>query len=597
MITTSTNTNTSTSTSMNIHSDANRSQLVFEESNRRLMGGGPIADDNTANDDDKNTDDDTNTGGKRLQTNDRDQYRRQEYRNKHPYQDSSGYIPEDPTVQESIECIFASQLEDGLGLWDDDDDKDHDGINTNHQGSFETLDKVQSSCSSSSTDGGMNMNMNMTNLIPPSVVQQSRMNRKDRKNSNRSLYAGMSQTKKRYEQASLVYVGTFDPSCPSPTRNTSISHDNNNVSSVDNSLDGAAIYDTVNPLPCKCATSFLPAIEPKDWPQAPIALRPTPGSGTKVKAIRFCNSNEPLWVPGSHLTWSQNLARRWGRKYEDQSPHFACCEQCVLLPVNNGNEIPGESLVIDFESDLFEGTLFLRLRYTDGTTPEPYDDSKGYFAGVNRRYQASIRGRFKKVLPFTELHNGFRLQRQFGKLPSKWVLKSTLKVVSFFAPQLDIKLEGLDKPYSITPLGSAPQCIVIDDPDATNSLDGKTEEPAEAHRSLLGVPLKAETSLQRAKMRKKAFDKLYVQKSSEIVTDPTKIYTFEFLQHMLNFQDFTIEMGSVLGSLELEHMLNGQPLQILAEHVPTRGCLWSFDVWNECLWAKAKEHDEAATAK
>lgn len=195
------------------------------------------------------------------------------------------------------------------------------------------------------------------------------------------------------------------------------------------------------------------------------------------------------------------------------------------------------------------------------------------------------------------MHNGFRLQRQFGKLPSKWVLKSTLKVVSFFAPQLDIKLEGLDKPYSITPLGSAPQCIVIDDPDATNSLDGKTEEPAEAHRSLLGVPLKAETSLQRAKMRKKAFDKLYVQKSSEIVTDPTKIYTFEFLQHMLNFQDFTIEMGSVLGSLELEHMLNGQPLQILAEHVPTRGCLWSFDVWNECLWAKAKEHDEAATAK
>eukprot|EP00536_Pseudo-nitzschia_multiseries_P005078 jgi/Psemu1/303099/fgenesh1_kg.91_\ len=383
-----------------------------------------------------------------------------------------------------------------------------------------------------------------------------------------------------------------------------------NGSRVDNTLDSANMYNAINPLPCKCATSFLPAVEPNDWPQPPLALRPTPGSSTKVKAIRLCNSNEPLWLPGSHLTWSQSLARRWGRKEEDQPPHFACCEQCVILPINNGNEKPGESLVIDFESDLFEGTLLLRLRHSEGTTPEPYDDSKGYFAGVNRRYQACIRGRFKKVLPFTELITGFRLERKFGKLPSKWVLKSTLKVVSFFAPQLDIRLEGVDKPYSMTPLGSTPQCITVDDVDTDekqpnremsgcsggngntmNSLEDSREESSEACRSLLGLSLKAETSLQRAKIRKKAFDKLYVQKSSDPKTDPSKIYTFEFLQHMLNFHDFTIELGSVMGSLELKDMLDGQPLQILAEHEPSKTCLWSFDVWNECLWNKAKEHD------
>mmetsp|Transcript_111 Transcript_111/g.245 ORF Transcript_111/g.245 Transcript_111/m.245 type:complete len:128 (-) Transcript_111:357-740(-) len=126
---------------------------------------------------------------------------------------------------------------------------------------------------------------------------------------------------------------------------------------------------------------------------------------------------------------------------------------------------------------------------------------------------------------------------------------------------------------------------------------GKRRNPPRPTGLCLEFPSRQRPLSSVPRCAKKAFDKLYVQKSSEIVTDPTKIYTFEFLQHMLNFQDFTIEMGSVLGSLELEHMLNGQPLQILAEHVPTRGCLWSFDVWNECLWAKAKEHDEAATAK
>mmetsp|Transcript_11455 Transcript_11455/g.26893 ORF Transcript_11455/g.26893 Transcript_11455/m.26893 type:complete len:901 (+) Transcript_11455:175-2877(+) len=565
-----------------LYNDNNKSALIFEESNRRLMSRHMAL---------------ASIYGV-------DELRRQQYRN-HPYRDSSRSImSEDPTVQESIECIFASQLEDGLKLWDDEHDDGGERDTTErlqrHNNSFETINGIQSSGSTTAAD-------TVNKLISPADLQQSRMNRKDRKSSNRSLYASMSQSKKRYEQASLVYVGTFDPSCPSPSNAYIREHSTNDCSHIDNTLDSASIYNTINPLPCRCATRFLPAMEPKDWPQAPIALRPTPGSGTKVKAIRLCGSDDPLWVPGSHLTWSQSLARRWGKEEDDQSPHFACCEQCVILPINNGNENPGESLVIDFESDLFEGTLLLRLRHSEGTTPEAYDDSKGYFAGVNRRYQACIRGRFKKILPFTELHTGFRLRRKFGKLPSKWVLKSALKVVSFFAPQLDIKLEGVEQPYSVTPLGSTPQCITVDDEiketsgcamsssegndTGLNSLEGVKEESTEPHRSLLGLSLKGERSLQRAKIRKKAFDKLYVQKSSEPKTDPSKIYTFEFLQHMLNFQDFTIELGSVMGSLELKEMLDGQPLQVMSEHEPSQTCLWSFDVWNECLWESAKEHD------
>ena len=559
----------------------------------------------------------------------RNQYYTQQHPNNNNDESASHrQIPEDPTVQESIECIFASQLEDGLKLWDEDYDDDRKDAKRRNNGSgshleddilghrsFETLQQVRTS--SSSRDGL---------LVSPSVVQQSRMNRKDRNYSSKFLFANMSQTKKRYEQASLVYVGTFDPSTPKnsvPNANSTNLNDSASNDPNDTSLDVSTVYSNlpVDPLPCSCATSFLPSVEPKDWPQAPLACRPTPGRGTKIKAIRFSNSNskEPLWVPGSHLTWSQRLEQHWSneteqeqRRKRDQQPHYACCEKCVLLPINNGNEAPGESLVIDFESELFEGSFLLRLRHSEGTTPEPYDDSTGYFTGMNRRYQACVRGRFKKVLPFTELKTGFRLDRKFGKLPSKWVLKGALKVVTFFAPQLEIKFEGVTKPYSTTPLGSSPQCINVDDENENehncsddenqsdtiehsnaqmNLIEGIRVESSEAHRSLLGIGTEAKekTPFQRAKMRKKAFDKLYAQKAQEPKTDPSKIYTFEFLQHMMNFQEFSIDLGNMMGSLKLEEMLNGQPLPIMACHGDQY--LWSFDVWNECLWEQAKKHN------
>jgi len=530
----------------------NNDKNIFEKSNNKLLRSGI----------------DHNENGYQHQ-------KKQHYR--------SVSISEDPTVQESIECIFASQLEDGLKLWDDVDDFDNNNIRLTE-----------------SSERRLNIG---NDLISPADLQQSRMNRKNRRDSTKSIFSNMSQTKKRYEQASLVYVGTFDPSCPTPRNVIYENTEESNAGGINNNLPS-------DPLPCRCATSSLPAIEPENWPQAPIALRPTPGSNTFVKAIRFSNSNEPLWVPGSRLTWSQRLAQHWG-KYDDekqqQVPHYTCCGKCVVLPINNGNEKPGESLIVDFESDLFEGSLLLRLRYVEGVTPEPYNDNKGYFKGINRRYQACIRGRFKKSIPVTELVTGLRFDRKFGRLPSKWILKGALKVISFFAPQLDTKLD-IDRPASLSPLGSTPQSIIVDDDcrrssnnneaDGTaternsimNPLEDVRIEPSEAHRSILGESFKGETSLQRAKMRKKTFDKLYVQKTAEPKTDPSKIYTFEFLQHLFNFQDFSIDLVSMLGSVNLEDMLDGQPLQIMAAHGDQP--LWSFDVWHECLWEQAKFHDD-----
>lgn len=456
-------------------------------------------------------------------------------------------LSEDPTVQESIECIFASQLQEGLGLWDEDGLEDV-GLNL-----IESRDD----------------HADPNSMVSPSLLQQSRQNRSDR------LATSMSHSKKRYDQASLVYVGTFDPTIPDAER--------------------VILENKEGPVTCSCADSNLPALEPSRWPQAPLLLRPTPGRGTRVKGVRMGMSKEYLWEPASHLSWSECLAKKWGVPCKP-APRVGCCERCATLPINNGNEAEGESLIIDFESDLFEGSLLLRLRFCNGSTMEPYDDNKGYFKGMNRRYQAVIRGRFKKAIPLTELSTGFKFDRPCGKLPAKWILRGGIKVLSFFAPQLDAKMEG-HHPHSLTPLGSTPQSISVDDHDddaALGSMEKAHEEPVDARRTLLGEKTIGTTSLQRARARKKAFDKLFVQKSKEPKTDPTKVYTFEFLQHLFNFQEFSVELGNMLGSVQLESILDGQPLQLMAAH--EEKALWSFDLWHECLWKRACELEQSGKA-
>jgi hypothetical protein len=208
---------------------------------------------------------------------------------------------------------------------------------------------------------------------------------------------------------------------------------------------------------------------------------------------------------------------------------------------------------------------------------------------MNRRYQAVVRGRFKAAIPLTECLTGFELDRPCGKLPPKWILNGSLKVISFFAPQLQAKIHG-DHPSSLTPLGSTPQVLSVYD-DETEDMEKMLLEPTEHRHTLRGEALGSGSSLPRARHRKKHFDKLFAEKSPTPTTDPNKVYTFEFLQHLFNFQDFSIELGTMLGSIKLKEVLDGQPLQIMAEHGEKR--LWSFDVWHTTLLEESRRYDEA----
>jgi len=170
-------------------------------------------------------------------------------------------------------------------------------------------------------------------------------------------------------------------------------------------------------------------------------------------------------------------------------------------------------------------------------------------------------------------------------------MNGALKVISFFAPQLKASTEG-QRPYSVSPFGSTPQTLSVHDHvPSDESLEEMHHEPIHDHHTLLGKASKHHSSLQRARWRKRNFDKLYVSESPTPVTLPQKVYTFEFLQHLLNMHNFTVELGSMLGYVELQEILNGQPLQIMAKHGPSDKVIWSFDLWHECLVEDSKKFD------
>ena len=74
---------------------------------------------------------------------------------------------------------------------------------------------------------------------------------------------------------------------------------------------------------------------------------------------------------------------------ESEHKHYSgFCAGCVL-PVNNGTEVSGDSIVVDFESSHFLGTMLLRIKDTPQLELSSYQD-KSYFDGKKRRFQGKV---------------------------------------------------------------------------------------------------------------------------------------------------------------------------------------------------------------
>jgi hypothetical protein len=322
-----------------------------------------------------------------------------------------------------------------------------------------------------------------------------------------------------------------------------------------------------------------------------------------------------------------------------------------ILPINNGREVEGESIVVDFESIHFVGTLLLRIKQVppvpvprgrDEKSCSNEDESnacqddrnsqRDYFANKKRKFQAVIKGRFKTPLSMSRCVTGQIFERPAGKLPARWVVKNFIKVVSIFAPQLDASLDD-NMPRFLAPLVATAQTVLTENnkyekscpkPNDRDLIDrspslnhgdrhrdigtgGDLEEPSslEPNSALsalddgsdLGITIPDTTSyslMNRSLARKKVFNALSAKRSPEPQFDTNKVYTFEFYQHLLDFGDeLALDMGRIGGMVPLAQAMDGQPLKVMAAYRSSEikqelDSLWSFDIFHESLYSYAQ---------
>jgi hypothetical protein len=107
--------------------------------------------------------------------------------------------------------------------------------------------------------------------------------------------------------------------------------------------------------------------------------------------------------------------------------------------------------------------------------------------------------------------------------------------------------------------------------------------------------------------RKKAFEAVYddhIDPSTSVDSpcfDPNKEYTFEFLQHLIDYNDLSLNFGSLIGKIRLGGALRGQPVRVITGALRKNSkqktgnsplgmndldCLWSFDLWHESLYVE-----------
>ncbi|KAL7486831.1 hypothetical protein ACHAW6_012433 [Cyclotella cf. meneghiniana] len=207
-------------------------------------------------------------------------------------------------------------------------------------------------------------------------------------------------------------------------------------------------------------------------------------------------------------------------------------------------------------------------------------------------------------------------------LPPKWVLRASVKIAGLFSPRIDADLE-CSHPRILGPLCSMAQSLHVARGKESPMMDMPHVEPHFQSKESLVYDLRHDPSCvgvasgggsnASVQIRKKAFDAVYdariatssSSQSSSPCFDPNAVYTFEFLQHLIDYNDFSLDFGSIVGKMKLGGALKGQPCRFVAGVVPREAggvgernltlrdldCLWSFDLWHESLYLGKRDVD------
>lgn len=132
------------------------------------------------------------------------------------------------------------------------------------------------------------------------------------------------------------------------------------------------------------------------------------------------------------------------------------------------------------------------------------------------------------------------------------------------------------EPYLLAPLMAASQVVRVED---AKEAPPKLSEEVKEDTTLLVESHLGPRALSESK-RKAAFS--HRKTASGITFSPDHRYTFDMYQHVFVPSTYTFDLG--ITKIDLAKSLSGQPLQIMAKHIPSGKYLWNFQIWHEKLF-------------
>jgi len=284
--------------------------------------------------------------------------------------------------------------------------------------------------------------------------------------------------------------------------------------------------------------------------------------------------HRPVFVRASARTTTRTTdgwATRNGPCLMSENPNARVRVVDANVPVNT-------ETAMSFETELFVGKIVCRFK---GVAASASGTKEDWFTRKRCTFQVLVQGRFKERVRCDELLTGGEFHKAFVNVPPRALVYAGQQFFKALTPSLQIDMLAR-VPYYYAPLGSTLTILAAHAPeDAPDATDGEINECT----SRLGGPFASGVSVnERCRIMSD------VEQSSALYYNTEDVYTFDYKQNVLLFDEYVLDVGFT--KVPLAHHLDGQPLSFFAKQVrpgkPARYA-YSYEIWHESLLAAAAE--------
>lgn len=254
------------------------------------------------------------------------------------------------------------------------------------------------------------------------------------------------------------------------------------------------------------------------------------------------------------------------------SPVDTCC------PVNT-------ETWMNFESELFVGKIVCRFKGIGCPANPAAVKTKDDFFKTQKRctFQVLVQGRFKERVRASEIQTGGEFGKPFQDVPPHYLIKAGCKFFQALTPGLEIDLL-CDEPYYMALLGGTVTTLAIDETE-DKAVDPRSDVAEDNGRMFGGEGYSVSRRSRTLGNPDTAAEYWY---------NTTDVYTFDYFQSVLLFDEYCLDIGIV--KLRLDRHLNGNPICIMAKHVDGR-YVYNFEIFHECLLSKSDQAPPGYGAK